>query len=76
MSAAESGDNYPCALNAAGEIAVRAFLDGKISFPAIGRVIGETLSRTERMSADSYEALAETDARAREQAKTLLCAPN
>ncbi len=76
LSAAESGDNYPCALNAAGEIAVRAFLDGKISFPAIGRVIGETLSRTERMSADSYEALAETDARAREQAKTLLCAPN
>jgi 1-deoxy-D-xylulose-5-phosphate reductoisomerase len=34
LTALEMGDNYPCALNGAGEIAVRAFLDEKIPFLA------------------------------------------
>lgn len=65
LTAAELGDNYPCALNGAGEIAVRAFLDGRISFPAIAETIGAALSKTERMKADSYDVLLETDKRAR-----------
>ncbi len=65
LTAAELGDNYPCALNGAGEIAVRAFLDGRISFPAIAETIGAVLSKTERMKADSYDVLLETDRRAR-----------
>ncbi|MBQ8309048.1 MAG: 1-deoxy-D-xylulose-5-phosphate reductoisomerase [Clostridia bacterium] len=32
LAAAERGDNYPCALNGAGEVAVREFLEGKIGF--------------------------------------------
>lgn len=65
----ELGDNYSCALNGAGEVAVRAFLDERISFLEIGETMEEVLSKTERMKADSYGALCETDARARALAK-------
>ena len=69
LRAAEMGDNYPCALNGAGEIAVRAFLDGRIDFPAIAEAIEATLLKTERVKPESYEILKETDARARALAK-------
>jgi len=65
LKSAEMGDNYPCALNGAGEIAVRAFLQGEISFLAIAETIEYALARTERMKADSYEALKATDEKAR-----------
>ena len=65
LTAAEWGDNYPCALNGAGEVAVRAFLEGKIGFLSIADVIDEVLQKTERVKPDSYAALEETDARAR-----------
>jgi 1-deoxy-D-xylulose-5-phosphate reductoisomerase len=68
LCAAEEGDNYPCALNGAGEVAVRAFLDGRISFPTIAETIENALAQTERMKANSYEALQETDRRARKAA--------
>ena len=41
--AMECGGSYPCALNAADEIAVAAFLERKIPFGAIARVIREVL---------------------------------
>ena len=65
LKAAEMGDNYPCALNGAGEVAVRAFLDKKIPFLAIPEVIGEALARSERVKPSSYEVLLETDLQAR-----------
>ena len=65
LTAMEMGDNYPCALNGAGEIAVRAFLDGRISFLSIADTIKDALSKTERTSATSYAALKATDERAR-----------
>lgn len=69
LSAAESGDNYPCALNGAGEVAVHAFLNGSISFTAIADTIESVLSKTERAAADGYEALRDTDDRARRLAR-------
>ncbi len=69
LTALEKGDNYPCALNGAGEVAVRAFLDGRISFLAIAETMEAALSKTERMTTDSYEILKETDVRARAFAK-------
>ncbi len=66
LKAAELGDNYPCALNGAGEVAVRAFLEERIGFLQIAETIRETLSRVERAKADSYAVLEETDRRARE----------
>ena len=65
LTSAELGDNYPCALNGAGEIAVRAFLDGRIGFTQIAEVIQEVLENTKREKAISYALLADTDKRAR-----------
>ena len=65
LTALEMGDNYPCALNGAGEIAVRAFLQGRIAFTEIAETMKAVLEKTERMQATSYEVLKETDARAR-----------
>ena len=65
LQSIELGDNYPCALNGAGEVAVRAFLEEKIPFLGIADTISYALERTERMKATEYETLVETDARAR-----------
>ncbi len=69
LTAAEWGDNYPCALNGAGEIAVHAFLKGGIAFPKIAETIKVVLEKTERVLPDSYQALLETDERARALAR-------
>ena len=69
LTALEEGDNYPCALNGAGEIAVRAFLEERISFLQIAETMKAVLEKTERVKANSYEVLKETDARARALAR-------
>lgn len=69
LTAAEKGDNYPCVLNAAGEIAVHAFLEERISFPQIAETIEKVLENTAPAKAESYAALAEEDARARAKAR-------
>ena len=69
LTAAEWGDNYPCALNGAGEIAVGAFLQEKIGFLQIAEAIAYALEKTERAKPTSYDVLKETDARARIYAK-------
>ena len=65
LQSAELGDNYPCALNGAGEIAVRAFLDGRIGFTKIADTIEDALQKTQRAKVDGYEILKQTDSRAR-----------
>lgn len=72
LKAAEAGDNYPCALNAAGEVAVRAFLEKQIPFLSISEVIDGALAKTERVKPDSYEALLETDLLARAYANEII----
>ncbi len=72
LTAGEQGDNYPCALNAAGEEAVGAFLRRQIGFTQIAEVIEEVLSRTERARADDYESLCGVDRRAREEAVKII----
>ena len=72
LTAAEMGDNYPCALNGAGEVAVRAFLDGRIGFTEIAKTIASALEKTERVKTESYEILKETDARARDYAQAFV----
>jgi 1-deoxy-D-xylulose-5-phosphate reductoisomerase len=65
LTSAELGDNYPCALNGAGEVAVHAFLQKRISFMEIANTIESALSKTERAKCENYALLQETDARAR-----------
>ena len=40
-----AGASETCTLNAADEVAVAAFLEGRIGFPAIAAVVEETLAR-------------------------------
>jgi 1-deoxy-D-xylulose-5-phosphate reductoisomerase len=56
---------YPCAFNAADEVAVEAFLDRRLSFAGIAEVIERVLARTPkiRMNAISDVLAADTEAR-------------
>ena len=72
LTSLEMGDNYSCALNGAGEIAVHAFLKERIAFTEIAKTIQYALEKTERIKPDSYEILQETDARARALAKAFI----
>ncbi len=72
LTALELGDNYPCALNGAGEIAVHAFLQGRIAFTEIAETLRAAVEKTERMKAASYDILKETDARARALAREII----
>ena len=62
-----SGGLAPTVLNAANEIAVQAFLDHRIGFLDISRVVGETLGRDVASNgvAGDLETVLGTDARAR-----------
>jgi 1-deoxy-D-xylulose-5-phosphate reductoisomerase len=68
----ETGGSAPCALNGAGEVAVRAFLEKKISFLQIAETIEGVMSSVENLSPDSYEALAEADRSARAKANEII----
>ena len=72
LTSAEMGDNYSCALNGAGEIAVHAFLNGRIAFTQIAETIQYALEKTERVKPESYEILKETDVRARALARAFI----
>jgi len=52
-------------LNAANEIAVEAFLAGRLRFTAIAHVIDETLQRVAAAPGETLEALLDADRRAR-----------
>ena len=66
------GDNYPCALNAADEVAVGEFLGGNIRFTDIARVLEKTLERTARVAVDGEETLVREDKKARALAKEII----
>jgi 1-deoxy-D-xylulose-5-phosphate reductoisomerase len=72
--AGETGGTAPCTLNAANEIAVRAFLAGQVRFTDIAAVIEETLARLPAGPAHSFDALADADAQARMVAGELVAA--
>jgi len=68
-AALESGGGMPAVLNAANEVAVEAFLQGKISFPDIVAVVAETVGAVGSIpSPSSVEAAEETDRAARRKA--------
>ncbi len=63
--AAEAGGAKTVALNAADEVAVAAFLEGRIRFDQIPRVIEEVLSATESGYLESIQKVLEADGNAR-----------
>ncbi len=63
--AARAGGTAPCVLNAANEIAVHAFLEGRLRFVEIPEVIERTLSELPGEPVRAFETLYEADRRAR-----------
>jgi len=64
--AAVAGGTAPCVLNAANEVAVRAFLGGEITFARIAEVIEGALDALGAEPLREFDALFEADRRARE----------
>jgi 1-deoxy-D-xylulose-5-phosphate reductoisomerase len=67
--AGERGGTYPCAFNAANEVAVAAFLDGRLPFLAIAETVEETLGSVDGVPAGELADLVEADAEARRLAE-------
>lgn len=70
--AAEAGGSAPAMLNAANEVAVAAFLERRIRFTEIARIIDEVLNREAALAVESLDAVVEADARARVAAQQWL----
>jgi len=66
------GGTYPCAFNAANEVAVAAFLDGRIGFLEIAETVERTLDTVSGDSAADLDELTAADAQARRIAETAL----
>jgi 1-deoxy-D-xylulose-5-phosphate reductoisomerase len=72
--AMEAGGSATCTLNAADEIAVEAFLAGRIRFTEIAAVVEETLARTPSRRAGSAAELLAIDEESRAGARQALAA--
>lgn len=72
VAAGKAGGSMPTVLNAAAEEAVRAFLQDRITFPAIAETVKDALDAFPREAADDYGVLAETDARVRAHAHAFI----
>lgn len=70
--AAVAGGTAPCILNAANEVAVHAFLDGRLPFVGIPAVIERTLEAVEPAPVRAFESLYEADRAARAAAAGLV----
>jgi 1-deoxy-D-xylulose-5-phosphate reductoisomerase len=59
------GGTLPAAMNAANEIAVRAFLDGRISLSSISRIIEAVMDKHQTQPVTSLEIVREIDSQSR-----------
>jgi 1-deoxy-D-xylulose-5-phosphate reductoisomerase len=64
-AAGEKGGTYPCAYNAANEVAVAAFLVGRLPFLGIADVVAAALDRVDGAPAEDLDQLVEADRIAR-----------
>jgi 1-deoxy-D-xylulose-5-phosphate reductoisomerase len=67
--AGETGGTLPAVMNAANEIAVAAFLDGKMRFPEIWQIVEQAMKRHTPVAHPDLDAILAADQWAREQAK-------
>ena len=70
-AAARTGGTAPCVMNAANEIAVAAFLENRIKFTDIFKIIEKTMEKTPHVKQPSYEDYVATNAAARVIAEQL-----
>ena len=71
LSAAQKGGTYPAVLSAADEVAVQAFLDGRIGYGDIHRLIEQTLSDHESLPGENADEILHADAWASARATEL-----
>jgi 1-deoxy-D-xylulose-5-phosphate reductoisomerase len=72
--AGEEGGTAPCVFNAANEVAVAAFLAGRLPFLGIAEVVAETLAACDGAPARDLDDLVAADAEARRVAEGALAA--
>ena len=68
FQAMRNGASAPVTLNAANEVAVDAFLDGRIGFEGIARLVGEVMERTAVTGVQNLDDVLEHDRQARQTA--------
>ena len=72
FSALHSGGVLPAVLNAANEVAVEAFLQGRLTFTAIVETVARTLEIVQTGSEDRLEDILAADAQARREAERII----
>jgi len=68
----EAGGNMPCAMNAANEIAVAAFLCGQVGFLQMSDIIEKTLLKVNHIKKPTFADYQQTDKLAREMAESFI----
>jgi len=71
-AAGERGGTFPCAYNAANEVAVAAFLEGRIGFLEIAETVAAALEQVDGAPARDLDDLVAADAAARRAAERRL----
>lgn len=74
FEALRQGGVVPAVLNAANEVAVEAFLAGRLSFPGIVETVAKVVATVEDGSEDSLEDILAADAMARSEAERIIAA--
>ena len=72
FEACRIGGCTPAVLNAANEVAVEAFLEGKLKFPQISKVVAETIARMDYKEDSDIETILEADRMARIESAAVL----
>jgi 1-deoxy-D-xylulose-5-phosphate reductoisomerase len=75
VAAGRQGGTAPCALNAADETAVRAFLDGAIPLGRVPELLAEVVEEHTVEPVRSFEQLVEVDRWARARTREIVMAP-
>ncbi len=70
--ALDTGGNAPCVLNAANEVVVQAFLDGRTGFPDMPAIIEKTMGAVGFIKSPDLDDLIQTNIEARNIAKSLI----
>jgi 1-deoxy-D-xylulose-5-phosphate reductoisomerase len=71
-AAGETGGTLPAVLNAANEVAVAAFLEDRIRFPAIWRTVEQVMNRHRSVAEPALDAILAADQWARAEAASLI----
>lgn len=70
--AGKIGGTMPCVMNAANEVAVKAFLEGKIGFPDIPRLIKEAMDKHKNIRNAELDDILDVDRKIKEETDKLI----